>query len=71
MHSGAKKPRYDSCSDVARTINVNRETVRRWCTEGRLAARKTPGDCWRIELRSDGWPVELDERGDPMDPESE
>lgn len=29
--------------DVAETFNVNRETVRRWCREGRIEYIKLPG----------------------------
>lgn len=56
----ASKPRYASPQQVADTVggNLSPITVRRWCQQGRVVARKHPGDGWRVEVDAEGWPVE-------------
>ena len=37
---------------ASREIGVSVVTMRRYCKEGRIEARKTPGGQWRVSLRS-------------------
>jgi len=37
--------------DVAKKFNVNKETVRRWCRNGKIKYIKLPGDSGRGEYR--------------------
>lgn len=56
--------RYATVAEVARTLGVDGATIRRWCINEVLLARKTPGDQWRIEVDAIGWPLEQPDEDD-------
>ena len=58
--------RYAKTSEVARVVGVDSATIRRWCEQGSVLARKTPGDEWRIEVDAAGWPLEPDDDDDDL-----
>ena len=45
-------PDYVSTGDAARLLGVSRSSARRWISEGRLEARRTPGGNVRIPWRA-------------------
>ncbi len=47
MSSGRGEPEFLSVMDVATRLQLSHETVRRWASEGRLAAVRV-GRQWRI-----------------------
>ena len=59
---------YATVREVAKVTRTDIFTVRRWCTEARICARKTPGDNWRIEVDQEGWPLEPGITAPPEDP---
>ena len=51
--------RFGSVQKVARIMDVDEQTVRRWCRKRDVRAVLTPGGrgVWRIELDARGLPV--------------
>lgn len=47
--------------EVAELTRRNLQTVYRWVWNGRVVARRTPGNGWLIECNSQGWPYEPDQ----------
>ena len=37
-----------STTEAAQRFGVDAATIRRWATDGKIPARKTPGGVWRI-----------------------
>lgn len=49
---------YATVTEIAKRVRATPLTVRRWCAEGKVKARKTPSDEWRIFVDAEGWPLE-------------
>ncbi len=58
------KWKYASVKEVSVRAAVSVATVRRWCEDGLVLARRTPGDTWRVFVDDDGWPLEPEPEDD-------
>lgn len=48
-------------NEVAELCRRCPQTVYRWVWEGRVDARRGPGNGWLIECNKQGWPYEVEE----------
>ncbi|QRN92844.1 helix-turn-helix domain-containing protein [Archangium violaceum] len=52
------QPRWVTIKEASTLAGCDEETVRRWCVEGRIHARKLAGSVWRIRIDKDNLPAD-------------
>lgn len=51
-----------STGEVAAVVGLTQRAVEKWCEQGLVVCRRTPGGQYRIEVDEQGFPIETETR---------